>query len=151
MDPQGLLIEVDSFQEYQALCAAQSNFREREADSQGKCGRYVLLTHHDDPVAKFERRLLVRKPGWLGAPASRPQGVPKSPRWWPGTTFMVTAADVVNATSLTPGHFSRRGHDYREDIARFVSAVYHLPATDSQLAAVEKALRDQEKYWAARK
>ena len=144
MDPHSELIEVDSLAEYQAVVAARSGA------GQGKCGRYVLLTHHDDPVAKFERRLMVRKPGWLGAPASRPQGVPKSPRWWPGTTFMVTAADVVNATSLTPGHFSRRGHDYREDIAPFVSAVYELHVTDAQMASVETAMREREKRWAAR-
>ena len=139
MDPQGQLIEVDNFAEYLARCTTHPD-----------TGRYVLLTHLDDPVAKFERQLLVRRPDWLGPPTSRPAGVSTSARWWPGTTFMVTASDVVNATSLTPGHFSRRAHDYREDIARFVSAVYQLPATDAQMAAVEKALRTKEKYWAAR-
>jgi hypothetical protein len=35
-------------------------------------------------------------------------------------------------------------HDDRADLARFVREVYGLPATDTQLAAVEAALREAE-------
>jgi hypothetical protein len=43
-----------------------------------------------------------------------------------------------------PGQFEAKGHDYRADLARFVREVYALPASDDQLAAVERALRTSE-------
>ena len=52
---------------------------------------------------------------------------------------------------MIPGQFGRRGHDYREDIARFVSAVYDLPVTPTQLLAIEHALRDRELQWAQKR
>jgi hypothetical protein len=40
---------------------------------------------------------------------------------------------------VVPGQFEARGHDYRADLARFIREVYRLPASDAQLAAVERA------------
>jgi hypothetical protein len=51
---------------------------------------------------------------------------------------------MKNAANVIPGQFEARGHDYRADLARFVREVYALPATDSQLTAVERALRAAE-------
>jgi hypothetical protein len=45
---------------------------------------------------------------------------------------------------VIPGQFEAKGHDYRADLARFIREVYALPATDDQLAAVERALRASE-------
>ena len=42
------------------------------------------------------------------------------------------------------GQFEAKGHNYRADLARFIREVYALPATDTQLAAVEAALRTAE-------
>ena len=140
VDPEGTMVEVDSFSEYLAL-----------PDARRAVIRHVLISHHDDPIPKFGTNLLLRRPWWLGPPQTRPAGVPKSSKWRPGTTFVLTAVDMVNAMEVVPGTFGRRGHDYREDIARFVSAAYDLPATAEQMARIEKALRERELQWAQRR
>lgn len=139
-DPSGTMIEVDSFGEYARLPAEQ---RARM--------RHVLVSHHDDPIPKFGTNLLLRQPRWLGPPQERPPGVPRSTRWRPGTTFVLTGIDMVNAMEVVPGTFGRRGHDYREDIARFTAAAYGLPVTAEQLARMERALRARELQWAQRR
>ena len=93
----------------------------------------------------------MREPWWLGPEEERPPRVPKSSKWRPGTTFVLTAIDLVNAMEVVPGVFGRRGHDYREDIARFVSVAYDLPVTPAQLLSLEKALRERELQWAQRR
>ncbi|HXJ63974.1 MAG TPA: alpha/beta-hydrolase family protein, partial [Actinomycetota bacterium] len=112
--------------------------------------RFVFLTHDEDPVAKFGLELLVRAPDWLGPPATRPPGVPRSETWQTPTTFLQTLVDMKNSVDLAPGHFDARGHDYRGEAARFVREVFALPATDGQLAAVEAALRRFETARAVR-
>ena len=52
---------------------------------------------------------------------------------------------------VVPGTFGRRGHDYREDIARFVSVAYDLPATPEQMRHIERALRQRELEWAQKR
>jgi hypothetical protein len=52
---------------------------------------------------------------------------------------------------VVPGKFGRRGHDYREDIARFVSTAYDLPVTAAQLLSIERALRERELIWAQKR
>ena len=74
--------------------------------------------------------------------------MPKSTAWRPGTTFVLTGVDLINAMDVVPGKFGRRGHDYREDIARFVSAAYDLPVSGEQMLAIERALRSRELKWA---
>ena len=43
------------------------------------------------------------------------------------------------------------GHDYRKDIARFVSLAYDLPIDDARLESMERALRERELRWAERR
>lgn len=140
LDPDGRMVDVDSHADYRALPAER---RDRV--------RHVMLTHHDDPIPKFEPSLLIRQPDWLGDRDDRPAGVPKSTAWRPATTFVLTGIDLLNAMEVVPGSFGRRGHDYREDIPEFVRDVYRLPATDEQMAAIEGRLRARELAWAGRR
>ena len=137
VDPAGKLIEVDNYGEYETLSP------ERRAQV-----RHILISHYDDPIPKFGTNILMRRPWWHGAPDQRPPGIPKSTKWRPGTTFVLTGIDLINAMEVIPGTFGRRGHDYREDIARFVSSAYDLPVTARQLLEIERALRARELEWA---
>jgi uncharacterized membrane protein len=139
-DPDGEVAEVASYAEWLALPAGDRARR-----------RYVLLSHHEDPITRFEPALLVQEPGWLGQPAGRPPGVSHLACWYPVTTFVLTLVDVKNAMSVTPGAFFARGHDYRADLARMVSEAYGLPAGDEELLAIEHALRRREAMWAQRR
>jgi len=135
IDPDRVMIEVDSFPEFQVHASTAT--------------RHVLLTHYDDPIPVFSPRILVREPSWLAdPPESRPPGVPRSTRWRPGTTFVLTGVDLLNAMDVVPGHFTRRGHDYREDIPDFVRALFAPPVSDEQFAAVQGRLREREMHWA---
>ena len=140
VDPEGAMAEVDSHAEYVAL---DDDTRERV--------RHVLLTHHDDPIPKFGPSLLVRQPAWLGESETRPAGVPRSTAWRPATTFVLTGIDLVNAMEVVPGDFTRRGHDYREDIPEFVRDAFRLRATPAQMEAIESRLRQRELAWARRR
>ncbi|HYB86491.1 MAG TPA: alpha/beta-hydrolase family protein [Streptosporangiaceae bacterium] len=139
-DPDGEVAEVASYAEWLAL----------PAEDRARC-RYVLLSHHEDPITRFEPALMVQQPGWLGPPATRPPGISHLATWYPLTTFVLTLVDVKNAMSVTPGTFFARGHDYRADLARMVSEAYRLPVTDAELLAIERALRRREATWAQRR
>src|SRR5215475_13022961 len=139
-DPEGEVAEVASYAECLALPA---DYRARR--------RYVLLSHHEDPITRFEPALIVQQPGWLGPAASRPPGISHLACWYPLTTFVLTLMDVKNAMSVTPGRFAARGHDYRADLARMISEAYGLPTTDGELLAIEHALRRREAEWAQRR
>ncbi|HEX6888935.1 MAG TPA: alpha/beta-hydrolase family protein [Candidatus Nanopelagicales bacterium] len=133
-DPDGIVAEVDSFEELEALPA------HRRA-----AARIVLLSHHEDPITKFGPELAIRQPGWLAEDrAARPPGIPPEMDWRPLTTLFVTVADVMNAMTVVPGQFGADGHDYREDLARFVSVVYDLPCNPEELSRIEAALRRRE-------
>jgi uncharacterized membrane protein len=69
-DPCGEVAEVASYAEWLA----------RPADDRAR-RRYVLLSHHEDPITRFEPALMVQEPGWLGPPARRPA----SRTWRAGT------------------------------------------------------------------
>jgi uncharacterized membrane protein len=140
IDPKRIMIEVDNFGEYLAM-----------DDAARARARHILISHFDDPIPKFGTNLLMRQPWWLGPESERPPRVPKSSSWRPGTTFVLTGVDLINAMEVIPGTFGRRGHDYREDIARFVSAAYDLPVTPEQLLAIERALRERELVWAQKR
>ncbi len=140
VDPEGKVVEVDDFGEYVSL-----------PDEQRAAVRHVLISHYDDPIPKFGTNILLRRPWWLGPVEQRPPRVPKSTAWRPGVTFVLTAVDLVNAMEVVPGTFGRRGHDYREDIARFVSAAYDLPVTPEQMLNIERALRERELEWAQKR
>jgi uncharacterized membrane protein len=140
VDPEGKIIEVDDFGQFIDLPQEE---RERV--------RHVLLSHYDDPIPKFGTNILLRRPWWLGPVDQRPPRVPKSTHWRPGVTFVLTGIDMVNAMEVIPGTFGRRGHDYREDIARFVTAIYDLPVSAQQLLDIERALRERELAWAQKR
>ncbi len=139
-DPDSEVAEVASYQEWLALPADERDRR-----------RYLLLSHHEDPITRFEPALIVQQPGWLGTAASRPPGVSPLARWYPLTTFVLTLVDVKNAMQVTPGIFAARGHDYRADLARMVSEAYGLPAGEQELLHIERALRRREAAWAQRR
>jgi uncharacterized membrane protein len=63
-DPDGEVAEVASYAEWLTL---PSTDRARR--------RYVLLSHHEDPITRFEPALIVQQPSWLGPTASRPPGI----------------------------------------------------------------------------
>ena len=140
VDPEGRVIELDNFGDFLDLP------EERQQQI-----RHVLVSHYDDPIPKFGTNLLMRRPWWLGPVDQRPPRVPKSARWSPWTTFVLTAVDLLNAMEVVPGTFGRRGHDYREDIPRFVSQTYDLPVTAEQLMRMERALRERELVWAEKR
>src|SRR5215468_1651838 len=139
-DPDGEVSEVASYEEWLAL---PGDDRARR--------RYVLLSHHEDPITRFEPALIVQEPGWLSPAAGRPPGISHLACWYPLTTFVLTLMDVKNAMSVTPGRFAARGHDYRADLARMISEAYGLPTTDGELLAIEHALRRREAEWAQRR
>jgi uncharacterized membrane protein len=139
-DPDGEVAEVASHAEWLALPGADRARR-----------RYVLLSHHEDPITRFEPALIVQQPDWLGPADARPPGISHLACWYPLTTFVLTLMDVKNAMDVTPGRFAARGHDYRADLARMVSEAYGLPAGDEELLAIERALRRREADWAQRR
>jgi uncharacterized membrane protein len=114
--------------------------------------RYVLVSHDNDGVTKFGLDLLSTPPDWLGehrprpeaVPGASPRGVPPGMRWRPITTFFQSLVDMKNAQ--IPGAYRASGHDYRPDIARFISAVFDLPATAEQMDDIERALELRETY-----
>jgi len=140
VDPDGEVVEVDGYEEFAAL----PELARRNA-------RYMLLTHHNDPMPKFWFPIAVRQPDWLGPPETREPGVPREVAWRPYTTFVITLADVKNALHVIPGKFVAWGHDYRRDLARFVSLAYDLPTDAERLERIERALRRRELVWAERR
>lgn len=107
--------------------------------------RYLLLQNGDDPIPKFGSQLMWRKPDWLGP--DRPSGAPQNTYWVPGTTFLMTFIDMLNALTPTPGTFAEGGHDYREVLPDAISQTWRLPATDKQMAAMNISLRQRELAW----
>jgi uncharacterized membrane protein len=112
--------------------------------------RYVMVSHDNDGVTKFGPDLIVNRPRWLApgrpavqtVPGASPRGVPPAMRWRPLTTFLQTMIDMKN--SQVAGANRAFAHDYRGDIARFISAVYGLPASEEQMARIESALADRD-------
>jgi hypothetical protein len=139
-DPDHEVVEIGSYDELRTLPEALQ-----------ASARYFLLSHHEDPITKFEPALAVQRPDWLGPSDARPTGVPRHARWYPISTFFLTLIDTKNAMDVVPGTFVARGHDYRADLARMVSVAYGLPVGDDELLRVEKALRHREAEWAQRR
>lgn len=133
-DPGGVVAEVDSYEQFLAL-----------PDARSEAARIVLVSHDEDPITKFGPDLAIRTPRWLDPDRSqRPAGIPPEMEWRPVVTFFVTVADIMNSMTVVPGQFGAEGHDYREDLARFVTAVFELPCTPDELAGIEAALRARE-------
>jgi len=114
--------------------------------------RYVLLSHDNDGVVRFEPDLLVKRPTWLGpdrpriqdAPGRSPRGIPSSMRWRPVTTFFQTLIDMKNAQ--IPGAYRAFAHDYRPDLPEFIRDVFDLECSDDQLAAIKLACEQREAF-----
>ena len=107
--------------------------------------RYFFLDHYEDPVTRFGLDIAYRRPTWLGSADQRPPNVSRSQKWVPAVTFWQTAIDTKNAATVIPGEFKALGHDYRADLAQFVSVAYGLTdVTDSQMASIEARLRRSE-------
>lgn len=106
--------------------------------------RYVMITHDNDAVALFGASLLYQKPDWLTDPAKRSQTVSKQQYYTSPGTFMLTLMDMKNSMHVIPGQFEANGHDYRADLAEFVSFTYGFTTTAKQMQSVEKALRRNE-------
>jgi uncharacterized membrane protein len=112
--------------------------------------RYVMVSHDNDGVTKFGLDLIFNRPRWLAperpavqtVPGASPRGIPPAMRWRPLTTFLQTMIDMKN--SQVAGANRAFAHDYRGDIARFVSAVYGLPASEEQMVRIERALADRD-------
>jgi uncharacterized membrane protein len=112
--------------------------------------RYVMVSHDNDGVTKFGVDLLSSTPEWLTdarpaveiVPGASPRGVPARMRWRPITSFLHGLMDMKNAQKMAG--YRAWAHDYRPDLARFISAVYDLPATPEQLQRIEHALQARE-------
>jgi uncharacterized membrane protein len=134
--------------------AVVNDFAQLEAlgEERRRALRYVLVSHDNDGVTKFGPDLLTTAPPWLGpdrpqpeeVPGASPRGIAPSMRWRPITTFFQSLIDMKNAQ--IPGAYRAWAHDYRPDMARFISEVYELPATPEQLASIESALEARESY-----
>lgn len=107
--------------------------------------RYLLLQNGDDPIPKFGSQILWRKPDWLGP--DRPIGAPQNTSWVPGTTFLMTFVDMLNALTPTPGVFAQGGHDYREVLPDAISEIWRLPVSTDQMASMNQRLRERELAW----
>lgn len=113
--------------------------------------RFFFLNHDEDPVTRFGLDLAYRRPDWLGDPAGRLPTISKTQQWVPAVTFFQTAIDTKNAATVVPGEFKALGHDYRADLAAFVSAAYGLTnVTDEQMGRIEERLRRSEVERAAK-
>jgi len=106
--------------------------------------RYVMITHHNDGVARFGPGLIVQAPEWLGDPPTRWPQIPKGMRWFPNTTFFQVLVDMKNSATVVPGVFAASGHDYRADLLPFLRAVLDIKITDEQMERLAKWLQDRE-------
>ncbi len=113
--------------------------------------RFLLLQNGDDPVPKFAAPLAWKRPDWLGSNDTRPPGSPLHTRWLPVVSFVTTFIDLQNALVPTPGIFQEGGHDYRLEIPEALSSTFGLTASDEQMDKVQKALRERELVWEARR
>lgn len=136
---------------HQIALVADSDVLESRFAEPGARRRHVMVVHDDDPVNRFSYRLVVRQPWWMGPPATRPPKVPRETIWRPVTTFVLTVIDLLNGMDFKPGHFVRKGHDYRMDSRGATAATYDLPCSTTQADAISEALREREQEWAARR
>lgn len=105
--------------------------------------RVWFLEHDGDPVVRFRRDLLHRRPTWL---AAHPRGrhVPDDMRWLPVITWIQVLIDTLFATHVVPGEFDSRGHDYRADLGAVVTAAFDLDMPQGSSTRLEESLRQME-------
>lgn len=121
------------------------------ADPPGPVASHLMVVHHDDPVNKYDFRMVVQPPWWLGPPDTRPPLVPRETRFHPITSFVLATVDLLNGMQSRPGTFVRRGHDYRIDLRLGLQQAFGLTCTPQQGEAIEAALRAREQEWATRR
>ncbi len=127
-----------------ARFASIADYRDTPDEARSEI-RYFFLNHYEDPVTRFGLDIAYRRPAWLGPVDQRPPNVSTSQKWVPAVTFWQTAIDTKNAATVIPGEFKALGHDYRADLAQFVSVAYGLTnVTDDQMASIEAQLRRSE-------
>jgi uncharacterized membrane protein len=108
--------------------------------------RYFMVTHYNDPVARFTTNLLVQAPDWLQDDKKRPPTIPRSTRFRVPGTFVQTLVDMKNALKPIPGKFVASGHDYRGDLAPFVRTAFDLSdISEPQFKRVHQALVANDK------
>ena len=130
--------------------ASIDEYRDQPQDDR-EAIRFFFLNHHEDPVTRFGLDIAYQEPTWLGRPDQRPPNVSLTQRWVPAVTFWQTAIDTKNAATVVPGAFNALGHDYRADLAQFVSTAYALTdVDDEQMANIEERLRHSEVERAAK-
>ncbi len=139
-DPDNEVVEVANYEEWLALPPERRD-----------SGRYILLSHHEDPITKFSPALAVQQPRWMAEGPARSPAIREGVRWRPFTTFVLTAVDMKNATDVVPGTFEAFGHDYRADLARFTALSFGLDTDEAQLESIEQALRERELTWAEKR
>ena len=106
--------------------------------------RFVMITHHNDGVARFGPGLIIQSPDWLGHPEQRWREIPKGMRWMPITTFFQVLVDMKNSANVVPGVFAATGHDYRADLLPFFRAVLGITVTDDQMQRLAAWLEQRE-------
>ncbi len=107
---------------------------------------YFMVTHYNDPVARFTTNLLVQAPDWLQEDKKRPPSIPQSTRFRVPGTFVQTLVDMKNALKPIPGKFVASGHDYRGDLAPFVRTAFEFSSiTEPQFKRVHQALIANDK------
>lgn len=130
--------------DYEQFCAL--------GDEARRTTRFVLLSHDNDGVTKFNADILTRRPVWLGpqrphlevVPGRSPRGIPASMRWRPVTTFFQSLVDMKNAQ--IPGAYRAWAHDYRPDLPDFIRDVFELDCSDEQLDRVKAACEQREEF-----
>lgn len=114
------------------------------SDSERDTIRFVLLANANDPITKFEPKLLLQEPDWLKPDNPRPASVPPQTRWRSPSTFIHLMIDMKNALKPTPGVFVADAHDYRATLPAFINYTYKLGATDNELATITEAMKINE-------
>ena len=140
VDPQGIVVEVQSATEFEQL-----------PTDQAERARVVLLTHGNDPIPKFGPILTIQRPYWLSDKQPRPAGVPADMRWFPIFSFILVGIDLLNADNVTPGEFDAYAHDYRKDIPEMIRLAYGFDVPPARMERIERALRERELEWAERR
>jgi uncharacterized membrane protein len=118
---------------------------EELTNEQQKKLRYFMVSHYNDPVARFTTSLLVQAPDWLRMDDKRPPTIPKSVLFRVPGTFVQTLVDMKNALKPIPGQFVATGHDYRGDLAPFIRVLVDAKITDKQFDDILSALKNNDK------
>ncbi|MCA9350203.1 alpha/beta-hydrolase family protein [Candidatus Nomurabacteria bacterium] len=118
---------------------------EKLAKPERKKLKYFMITHYNDPVARFTTRLLVQSPDWLQEDAKRPPTIPSGTLFKVPGTFVQTLVDMKNALKPIPGQFVSTGHDYRGALAPFIRSVFEFDISDQQYNTILAALKENDK------